>query len=119
MKLKEFNKYIAEWEEIEEEALNEYAVGHSPSNDYNPTSQPQDRLTRVHGRKYAFSGPSVQRITRKDKMAILKEKDLAKVMPVIENALQIIVAAANGTKEQNFILSRINNFRRQIQKKVQ
>ena len=121
MELKELNYYLSEWEEIEKNmgnVLDEKDIGHSPSNDYNPTSMPK-RLTRASGRQYVMQSPAVIRTTRKDKMNLLKEKDVQKVMPVIENSFQIMIAAARGTDLEQFVISRVNVVRQQLQKKYQ
>ncbi len=103
--------------ELSKELLDE-AVGHSPSNDYNPTSTPPKRLTRQSGRQYAYTGPGVTRITRRDKMDLLKEKDINKIMPILENAFQLMIAAVRGTPMEQYTISRLNVLRRQLNKKA-
>lgn len=109
MDLKEF-KYNTE-------KLNE-AVGHSPSNDYNPTSTPKN-LQANSGRKYAYSGPMRTIITRKDKKALLDEKELEAVMPTIENTFQMMIAAVKGTSAQNWMIGSLNSMRRRLLKQVE
>lgn len=109
MDLKEFRYNTENMEE---------AVGHSPSNDYNPTSTPKN-LQPNSGRKYAYSGPMRTVITRKDKKELLDTKDLSAVMPALESAFQMMIAAVKGTSAQNWMIGSLNMIRRRLQKQVE
>lgn len=106
MDLKEIRKHL-------EDELNEVG-GDITSTGMNSSK----RLTRAHGRQYAFQGPGITRITRKDKRDLLKEKDISKVMPVLENSFAMMIAAVQGTELEQFAISRLNMLRQQLQKKA-
>jgi hypothetical protein len=78
------------------------------------TSAVDQRLTRMAGRDYAFKGPATTRVTRSDKMSLLKETDPTAVKNAMESAFKIIIAAANGTPVQQLAITKINMIRKQI-----
>lgn len=118
MELKEINKYLNDLsDEVNESSnLDEINLGGDVTSTGIGATK---RLTRASGRQYAFKGPGVTRITRKDKRDLLKEKDLNKIMPVLENSFAMMIAAVQGTEIEQFTLARINTLRQQIKKKVE
>ena len=112
MELKEFNKYTRDWKKITE------AGDPSPGgNDYNPTASYKPLQSRA-GRDYAFKGPAFTRITKKDKQELFRERELEKILPNIESAFEMIIAAVQGTPIKGWMTSQLNSLRRQLHQKV-
>lgn len=101
-----------DFKKMNEELLNEL--------DQYAKDQPEykNRLTHQAGRKYAYEGPAVTRITKKDKRELLKEKDPKAIKAAMENAFSIILAAAKGTPVQQQAVTKVNQIRTQIFKKL-
>jgi hypothetical protein len=76
--------------------------------------QPTKPLSRVAGRNYVYKSPSSVRITRKDRQTLLKQTDPAQVKAAMEVAFNQIIAAANGTKVQQLVISKLNQLRNQV-----
>lgn len=101
-----------DFKKLNEELLNEL--------DQFATDQPEysSRLTQQAGRKYAYQGPAVTRVTRQDKRSLLKEKDPNAIKSAIENAFTIILAAVSGTSLQSTAVSKVNQMRTQLFKQL-
>lgn len=101
--------------------LNEMDMGPTPNS---PTTTSSNRLTKMSGREYAYSGPASQRITRNDKVKFLtsRDKTLDDLSASIDNAFKMVIAAANipgKSSLQSFIIQKLNAARTQIVTKIE
>lgn len=111
MELKEFNKYVEDWETIEEgQRMDEIAGGTTQT-------RPQMLNRNVANRYRRQPGRTI--ITKQNRQELYKETDLNNVMSAIDGAMEMIVTAAYGTKLERWIISRLNQFRNQLKKKVE
>lgn len=99
MEIKDILEELDNTEELDEQSVN-------------------DRLTINTGRQYAYTGPATTRITRQDKMKLLRSKDLEQLKATMDKGFEMILAAAKGTTLQQTILQKLNVARRQIFQKL-
>lgn len=98
-----------------DEMLNEF---NQPSNNYNPTDQPeQKRYNSSTGRRTAARSKT-QRITRKDRMELVNSKDLNVLKGQIDTSFKQILAAADNTSLEAYVIGRLNMIKRQIDQKI-
>ncbi|MFW6002105.1 MAG: hypothetical protein ACOCQD_02090 [archaeon] len=109
MELKEFNKYVQDWDKDGKEKLEEVAPG----------TQTQPRvLNRNVANKYKRQ-PGRTIITRQNRQDLYKETDLNNILPAIDSAFEMIVTAAYGTSLERWIIGRLNQLRNQLKKKAE
>lgn len=90
-----------------------------PTNAQNPTDQPgkNSRYTSATGARSAMQSKTT-RITRKDRMDLVKSKDLQTVKNQVDVSFKQILAAADNTPIESFIIGRLNQIKRQIDQKI-
>jgi hypothetical protein len=97
-----------------EEELLEY---NQPSNDKNPTDQPGKRYNASTGRMTAAKAKT-QRITRKDRMDLVNSKDLNTLKGQIDASFKLILAAADNTPVESFLIGQLNIMKKRLNQRI-
>lgn len=105
------------FEEMDQE-LNEF---NQPTNNANPTDMAppkQQRYNASTGKMNAMRAKS-QRITRKDRLDLVKSKDLDTLLGQMDVSFKQILAAADNTGPmEQFVISQLNQVKQRITKRA-
>lgn len=84
-----------------------------PTNKNNPSKR-YNSSTGVRGAMRS----KTTRITRKDRIDAVKSKDLNQLKNQIDASFQLILAAADNTPVESFIIGRLNQIRKQLDNRI-
>ena len=96
--------------------LNEF---NQPTNNANPTDMAPPKRYNANSGKMSAIQSKTQRITRTDRLDLVKSKDLDTLVGQMDVSFKQILAAADNTGNiEQFIIGRLNQVRQQVTARV-